>query len=215
MPATGGLSPYTLTCLLAGYVFTASCPLWHPSCTGAAPRVLQGEAATPAPGCSDCSRRCFAASAMLLHHSRCLNAVEGDHKQISAQMLALSPFTPCCSEELPPPPRRDRLPKPQQVEKSVGLWSIIKECVGKDLTRVCLPVFFNEPLSALQKSAEDLEYAELLDKVRLPAVRSSGGKLARDWWAIMGKEATRYCAAPGACSSWLDMMGAGGYLATT
>lgn len=36
--------------------------------------------------------------------------------------------------------------------------------VGKDLTRVCLPVYFNEPLSALQKSAEDLEYSELLDE---------------------------------------------------
>ncbi len=82
---------------------------------------------------------------------------------------------PRCSEELPPPVRRDRLPKPQQVEKSVGLWSIIKECVGKDLTRVCLPVFFNEPLSALQKSAEDLEYAELLDKVGSPAVNQQWG----------------------------------------
>ncbi|KAK9809121.1 hypothetical protein WJX72_009685 [[Myrmecia] bisecta] len=67
-------------------------------------------------------------------------------------------------EELPAPPRRTRLPSPQQQEKSVSLWSIIKECVGKDLTKVCLPVYFNEPLSALQKSAEDLEYSELLDQ---------------------------------------------------
>ena len=120
--------------------------------------------------------------------SSCLNAIEGVHEQLSAHMLALSHFTPCCSEELPPPPRRDRLPKPQQVEKSVGLWSIIKECVGKDLTRVCLPVFFNEPLSALQKSAEDLEYAELLDKVRSPAVKKHlGGELVRDWWTDMGR----------------------------
>ena len=52
-----------------------------------------------------------------------------------------------------------------QAEKSYSLWSIIKECIGKDLTRVCLPVFFNEPISALQKTAEDLEYTELLDKV--------------------------------------------------
>lgn len=57
------------------------------------------------------------------------------------------------------------MPKPKQVEKSYSLWSIIKECIGKDLSRVCLPVYFNEPISALQKSAEDLEYSELLDKV--------------------------------------------------
>jgi hypothetical protein len=35
--------------------------------------------------------------------------------------------------------------------------------VGRDLTRVCLPVYFNEPLSALQKIAEDLEYSALVD----------------------------------------------------
>jgi Oxysterol-binding protein len=33
--------------------------------------------------------------------------------------------------------------------------------------QVCLPVYFNEPLSALQKMAEELEYSELVDKVRL------------------------------------------------
>lgn len=65
------------------------------------------------------------------------------------------------AKELPLPQRRDRLPKPQQAEKSVSLWSLIKDMVGKDLTRVCLPVYFNEPLSALQKTAEDMEYSEL------------------------------------------------------
>lgn len=38
-----------------------------------------------------------------------------------------------------------------------------QDCIGKDLTRICLPVFFNEPISALQKGAEDMEYSELLD----------------------------------------------------
>jgi hypothetical protein len=50
----------------------------------------------------------------------------------------------------PPPKRRLRLPRPAQQEKSVSLWTLIKDMVGKDLTRVCLPVYFNEPLSALQ-----------------------------------------------------------------
>lgn len=67
--------------------------------------------------------------------------------------------------ELPPPARRDRLPPPAQQEKSVSLWSIIKECVGKDLSRICLPVYFNEPLSSLQRIAEEMEYSELLDLV--------------------------------------------------
>ena len=72
----------------------------------------------------------------------------------------------------PPPQRRERLPTPKQHEKSVSLWSILKECVGKDLSRICLPVFFNEPLSVLQKTVEDLEYADLINKVMLPSFTS-------------------------------------------
>ena len=68
-------------------------------------------------------------------------------------------------EMQPPPPRRETLPPPKQQEKSVSLWSILKECIGKDLSRICLPVYFNEPLSVLQKTVEDLEYAELVNKV--------------------------------------------------
>lgn len=67
----------------------------------------------------------------------------------------------------PPPPRREALPPPKQQEKSVSLWSILKECIGKDLSRICLPVYFNEPLSVLQKTVEDLEYAELVNKVHI------------------------------------------------
>ncbi|XP_065029697.1 oxysterol-binding protein-related protein 2A-like isoform X3 [Musa acuminata AAA Group] len=61
-------------------------------------------------------------------------------------------------------PRRKKLPEPIEKEKGVSLWSMIKDNVGKDLTRVCLPVFFNEPLSSLQKCFEDLEYSDLLDQ---------------------------------------------------
>lgn len=42
---------------------------------------------------------------------------------------------------------------------------LVQEMVGKDLSRVCLPVYFNEPLSMLQKMPEDVEYSELIDKV--------------------------------------------------
>lgn len=60
--------------------------------------------------------------------------------------------------------RRTKLPEPVEKEKGVSLWSMIKDNVGKDLTRVCLPVYFNEPLSSLQKCFEDLEYSHLLDR---------------------------------------------------
>ncbi|OIT31222.1 PREDICTED: oxysterol-binding protein-related protein 1C-like isoform X3 [Nicotiana attenuata] len=60
--------------------------------------------------------------------------------------------------------RRKKLPNPIEKEKGVSLWSMIKDNIGKDLTKVCLPVYFNEPLSSLQKSFEDLEYSYLLDR---------------------------------------------------
>ncbi|KAF9599893.1 hypothetical protein IFM89_001839 [Coptis chinensis] len=60
--------------------------------------------------------------------------------------------------------RRKKLPEPVEKEKGVSLWSMIKDNIGKDLTKVCLPVYFNEPLSSLQKAFEDLEYSYLLDR---------------------------------------------------
>jgi len=43
------------------------------------------------------------------------------------------------------------------------LWSILKSMIGKDMTKMTLPVSFNEPTSLLQRCAEDMEYADLLD----------------------------------------------------
>ncbi|GMY12627.1 oxysterol-binding protein-related protein 1C-like isoform X1 [Fagus crenata] len=60
--------------------------------------------------------------------------------------------------------RRKKLPEPVEKERGVSLWSMIKDNIGKDLNKVCLPVYFNEPLSSLQKCFEDLEYSYLLDR---------------------------------------------------
>ncbi|KAL0314268.1 UNVERIFIED_CONTAM: Oxysterol-binding protein-related protein 1C [Sesamum angustifolium] len=60
--------------------------------------------------------------------------------------------------------RRRKLPDPVEKEKGVSLWSMIKDNIGKDLTKVCLPVYFNEPLSSLQKCFEDVEYSYLIDR---------------------------------------------------
>uniref|UniRef100_A0A8C9T3S6 Oxysterol-binding protein n=1 Tax=Scleropages formosus TaxID=113540 RepID=A0A8C9T3S6_SCLFO len=58
--------------------------------------------------------------------------------------------------------RRTRIPdKPNY---SLNLWSIMKNCIGKELSKIPMPVNFNEPLSMLQRLSEDLEYHELLDK---------------------------------------------------
>jgi len=58
--------------------------------------------------------------------------------------------------------RRTRVPdKPNY---PLNLWSIMKNCIGKDLSKIPMPVNFSEPLSMLQRLTEDFEYTELLDK---------------------------------------------------
>lgn len=44
----------------------------------------------------------------------------------------------------------------------VSLWGVLKSMVGKDLTKIALPVSFNEPSSMLQRVSEDYEYGYLL-----------------------------------------------------
>lgn len=68
------------------------------------------------------------------------------------------------ASKYPPFVRRIKLPDPIEKEKGVSLWAMIKDMVGKDLSRVCLPVYFNEPISTLQKCFEELEYSHLLDR---------------------------------------------------
>ncbi|CAH0548933.1 unnamed protein product [Brassicogethes aeneus] len=58
--------------------------------------------------------------------------------------------------------RRQRVPdKPNY---PLNLWSIMKNCIGKDLSKIPMPVNFNEPLSMLQRIVEDFEYSDILDK---------------------------------------------------
>lgn len=46
----------------------------------------------------------------------------------------------------------------------LSLWGILKSMVGKDMTKMTLPVSFNECTSLLQRVAEDMEYVDVLNK---------------------------------------------------
>ncbi|XP_055347051.1 oxysterol-binding protein-related protein 3-like isoform X2 [Paramacrobiotus metropolitanus] len=59
--------------------------------------------------------------------------------------------------------RRTVLPS-QRPPADGSLLKMIGGFIGKDLTRLALPVKVNEPLSMLQRLAEELEYCELLDR---------------------------------------------------
>ncbi|EAU87124.1 oxysterol-binding protein [Coprinopsis cinerea okayama7 len=58
---------------------------------------------------------------------------------------------------------RERLRLNADERPSISLWAVLKGSIGKDLTKISLPVFFNEPTSMLQRMAEDMEFSECLD----------------------------------------------------
>ena len=59
--------------------------------------------------------------------------------------------------------KRTKLPIPKK-EISLNVWSFFKGAVGKDLNRFTVPVFFNEPISSLQKFVEFFQYVDLFNK---------------------------------------------------
>ena len=63
-----------------------------------------------------------------------------------------------------PEQQRQSLPVEMVVDAaSVSIWTVLKSAIGKDMTRISIPIHYNEPLSMLQRLAEDMEYSECLD----------------------------------------------------
>lgn len=60
-------------------------------------------------------------------------------------------------------PIREKLKMEADDRPKISLWGILKSMIGKDMTKMTLPVSFNEPTSLLQRITEDMEYADLLD----------------------------------------------------
>jgi hypothetical protein len=44
---------------------------------------------------------------------------------------------------MPDPPERSRLPFFRDPKIKVSIWTIIKDAIGKDLTRISIPVYFS------------------------------------------------------------------------
>jgi hypothetical protein len=53
-------------------------------------------------------------------------------------------------------------------DQKVSIWKVIKDAVGKDLSKFCVPVYFNEPISMVQKVSEMMEYENLLVRAVSP-----------------------------------------------
>jgi oxysterol-binding protein 1 len=44
---------------------------------------------------------------------------------------------------------REALPYLKDPKNKVGIWTVIKDSIGKDLSRISLPVYFNDPTSII------------------------------------------------------------------
>ncbi|XP_077298811.1 oxysterol binding protein isoform X2 [Arctopsyche grandis] len=59
--------------------------------------------------------------------------------------------------------RQRRMRIPDKPNYPLNLWSIMKNCIGKELSKIPIPVNFSEPLSMLQRLTEEFEYSNILD----------------------------------------------------
>ncbi|XP_052800519.1 oxysterol-binding protein 1-like [Mya arenaria] len=65
------------------------------------------------------------------------------------------------------PRKKRRQSIPHRPNYSLNLWGIMKNCIGKELSKIPMPVNFSEPLSMLQRITEDFEYSSLLDQAAM------------------------------------------------
>lgn len=92
--------------------------------------------------------------ASLLHRHSALGGPsgmsgEGDHGNQAAQHNGVEAHRTC-------------LPAPMFSRNDVSIWSILKKCIGMELSKIAMPVIFNEPLSFLQRLAEYMEHTKLI-----------------------------------------------------
>jgi len=61
-------------------------------------------------------------------------------------------------EEDDEPLHREVLPTFKDPKVKPSIWSIIKDSIGKDFTKISVPVYFNDPTNFLMRSCLTMEY---------------------------------------------------------
>jgi hypothetical protein len=57
------------------------------------------------------------------------------------------------TDDVDEPLERDVLPWLKDPNAKISIWAILKDNIGKDISRISVPVVFNDPTSLLQKCA--------------------------------------------------------------
>ncbi|KRY31379.1 Oxysterol-binding protein-related protein 2 [Trichinella spiralis] len=60
--------------------------------------------------------------------------------------------------------KRDAINSLNVQRSQANIWSILKHSLGTDLSRLSIPVVFNEPLTFLQRISEYMEYSDLISR---------------------------------------------------
>lgn len=90
---------------------------------------------------------------------------------------------------------RTSLPAPMFSRNSVSIWSILKKCIGSELSKITMPIVFNEPLSFLQRISEYMEHTYLINRAcslsdsieRMQAVAAFAVSAVASQWDRTGK----------------------------
>ena len=75
-----------------------------------------------------------------------------------------------------PVPYRKTLPFLRNPNQKINIWRVVKDSIGKELSKMAVPVYFNEPISFLQRFSEDLLYHDLL--IRAATEQDAGMRIA-------------------------------------
>uniref|UniRef100_A0A8C8J8X8 Oxysterol-binding protein n=1 Tax=Oncorhynchus tshawytscha TaxID=74940 RepID=A0A8C8J8X8_ONCTS len=91
--------------------------------------------------------------------------------------------------------RRTTLPAPMFSRNNFSVWGILKKCIGLELSKITMPIVFNEPLSFLQRITEYMEHTYLINKAcllsdsieRMQAVAAFAVSAVASQWDRTGK----------------------------
>ncbi|XP_013857236.1 oxysterol-binding protein-related protein 2 [Austrofundulus limnaeus] len=90
---------------------------------------------------------------------------------------------------------RTSLPAPMFSRSSMNIWGILKKCIGLELSKITMPIIFNEPLSFLQRISEYMEHTYLINRAcslsdsiqRMQAVAAFAVSAVASQWDRTGK----------------------------
>ena len=90
-----------------------------------------------------------------------------------------------------PMPYRKMLPFLRNPNQKYNIWKVVKDSIGKELSKMAVPVYFNEPISFLQRFSEDMLYSDLL--IAAAKCRDQWQRLALiGCFAVSGYSVTSY-----------------------